>query len=428
MSEAVLARLKEYVEVYSGNGDFEEKQCYSYLKDFCGDSKRELFMISAAVREGIPRRLKELSLSKDSYLMDLELESLADKLSDNLGFSKEHSLWTVKTWAKALSLDLGGEKDTSAHTGADMGFDLDQTVYQASDNRTGESKSVDESNNSSDTENKYYGRRGRGIWKKVGLALAVIAIIGGAVSIDNIRKARDGTELSVVNAEEYILPNSDKEYLSDGDINRLVESEDIELVRLAINEVYARHGLVFEREYYDKYFKSKSWYSPRGDVQGEDQVYAYLNEIERQNISTLLSIKDNLGAESDKTLSDIENTVDNTKVSDDIEIKSDDEVKAQKDENYQYDTNNYSKDTEIFYRVVVGSFREKSNAENLVYTLSLNGFNGFIIEPWTDSSVTGAEHLYSVINESYHSLDNAEIQAGKLRSYGFDTVISVYER
>lgn len=57
--------------------------------------------------------------------------------------------------------------------------------------------------------------------------------------------------------DEYVLPTSDSEYLSANEINKLSAKE----LRLARNEIYARHGYIFEDEELKEYFESKSWYS-----------------------------------------------------------------------------------------------------------------------------------------------------------------------
>ena len=61
-------------------------------------------------------------------------------------------------------------------------------------------------------------------------------------------------------AGEYIFPNSDKEYLTDADVSGLSKAD----LRLARNEILARHGRIFNSADLKTYFEGKSWYS--GDV------------------------------------------------------------------------------------------------------------------------------------------------------------------
>jgi len=56
----------------------------------------------------------------------------------------------------------------------------------------------------------------------------------------------------------YILPKSDKEKLTRADLEGLTKEQ----LRLARNEIYARHGMIFGVDDLDKYFATKSWYKP----------------------------------------------------------------------------------------------------------------------------------------------------------------------
>lgn len=57
---------------------------------------------------------------------------------------------------------------------------------------------------------------------------------------------------------EYVLPNSDTEKLTRADLEGLTKEQ----LRLARNEIYARHGMIFGVEDLDNYFATKSWYKP----------------------------------------------------------------------------------------------------------------------------------------------------------------------
>ena len=57
---------------------------------------------------------------------------------------------------------------------------------------------------------------------------------------------------------EYILPNSNSTYLTEADLATLTKEE----LRLARNEIYARHGRKFKDSGLNDYFMGKSWYTP----------------------------------------------------------------------------------------------------------------------------------------------------------------------
>jgi hypothetical protein len=59
------------------------------------------------------------------------------------------------------------------------------------------------------------------------------------------------------------------------------------------NEIYARHGWVFNRRDLEGYFARQPWYRPRGDFYSRDQVNrrveAELTGLERRNIQIIIS-------------------------------------------------------------------------------------------------------------------------------------------
>lgn len=63
---------------------------------------------------------------------------------------------------------------------------------------------------------------------------------------------------SAVLEGEYILPNSNSAYLTEADLAGLTKEQ----LRLARNEIYARHGRKFKDDELNQYFLSKSWYTP----------------------------------------------------------------------------------------------------------------------------------------------------------------------
>ena len=62
-----------------------------------------------------------------------------------------------------------------------------------------------------------------------------------------------------MDASEYILPDSDTRCLTEEDVTGLSEEE----IRIALNEIYARHGRIFQSEDLNAYFASRSWYEPK---------------------------------------------------------------------------------------------------------------------------------------------------------------------
>lgn len=90
-------------------------------------------------------------------------------------------------------------------------------------------------------------------------------------------------------ADEFILPESNSRYLTYDDLNGLDKSA----LRLARNEIYARHGRLYETEDLNAYFNSKSWYF--GYISGEDFDDSVFNEYEKANLELIIAAEENRG-------------------------------------------------------------------------------------------------------------------------------------
>lgn len=77
---------------------------------------------------------------------------------------------------------------------------------------------------------------------------------------------------------DYVLPNSSSEYLSESDLYGLTEWE----CRIARNEIYARHGVIFASPELQEYFESKSWY--QGTIENAAFDSSVFNEYELANV------------------------------------------------------------------------------------------------------------------------------------------------
>lgn len=85
-----------------------------------------------------------------------------------------------------------------------------------------------------------------------------------------------------VDPDSYILYDSDRRYLSSGEISQLSLQE----LCYARNEIFARHGRLFQSQELTDYFEQKSWYW--GYIPAEQFSQNLLNDYENANISALL--------------------------------------------------------------------------------------------------------------------------------------------
>lgn len=88
---------------------------------------------------------------------------------------------------------------------------------------------------------------------------------------------------------QFILPLSDQVYLTREDIEGLSAEE----LRVARNEIYARHGRLFRDEGLQAYFNGCAWYT--GSIPADDFSDEVFNEYERANKDLIVSYEHELG-------------------------------------------------------------------------------------------------------------------------------------
>ena len=93
-----------------------------------------------------------------------------------------------------------------------------------------------------------------------------------------------------VEATELQQTQDDQYYLFEDSSYRLLEYEDISTIstadiRIAKNEIYARHGRKFSSEDLQQYFSQLPWY--QGTIEPDQFDENSLNEIERANVNFL---------------------------------------------------------------------------------------------------------------------------------------------
>ena len=88
------------------------------------------------------------------------------------------------------------------------------------------------------------------------------------------------------NEAQFLLPRSSSMYLTEGDLEGLSLGE----LRLARNEIYARHGLVFQDKELTNYFKAKGYYYPYEKTVPDTA----LNQYEIANRNLIISVENSL--------------------------------------------------------------------------------------------------------------------------------------
>lgn len=104
---------------------------------------------------------------------------------------------------------------------------------------------------------------------------------------ETVTDEADSTDESVSNDDEttednsddeYIIPDSDSKKLTKADLKGFSKKE----LRYARNEIYARHGRIFNDDELQAYFEGKSWYV--GTQIAEEFDESELSKVEKANV------------------------------------------------------------------------------------------------------------------------------------------------
>ncbi len=87
------------------------------------------------------------------------------------------------------------------------------------------------------------------------------------------------------NEDGYIIADSGERLLTEQDLHGMTEHQ----VCMARNEIYARHGYIFQTEKYNEYFENFSWYRPT------TTVLPALSSLEVQNVNMIIAYENARG-------------------------------------------------------------------------------------------------------------------------------------
>ena len=100
---------------------------------------------------------------------------------------------------------------------------------------------------------------------------------------DSIEKTDHSERDEQIEQTEFMIYDSDVRYLVSADLNGLTAWE----IRIARNEIYARHGRMFDSLELKAYFESKSWYVP--EIPAVEFNISCLNEVELENLHFIIN-------------------------------------------------------------------------------------------------------------------------------------------
>lgn len=114
------------------------------------------------------------------------------------------------------------------------------------------------------------------------VAVIIVGVIMIKMFYDNNGQLRE-ENARIEDEIDYIFPDSDTRILEEADIEGLSAEE----INIGKNEIYARHGRIFNKQLYKDYFNSKDWYKGTIAPENDGQIEAKLNKYENANLQFL---------------------------------------------------------------------------------------------------------------------------------------------
>ncbi len=243
-------------------------------------------------------------------------------------------------------------------------------------------------------------------------SLTGLSVLGGAVLFQTATGIPAAISAQAADAETYIFPDSDSQYISSDDLDGMSKKE----LQIARNEIYARHGRYFNDDGLQEYFWRRSWYE--GEIEPDDFDESVFNKHEKANIKTIKKAESKSGStdsynfaidEAKSAYESVNEQIDNGELekneSDGIASWSDEDGEVYKLKVYADNDLHlhFSYDIEYYY----------NSYGNLVFVFATDGENE---KRWYYDET---EVLYRYIDEKgkTHNYKNGNLPTGKVEEY-----------
>lgn len=101
MHDAPRQTLRELIARHGPGLCSDARRCEGLLRDLCGAHRREINILTGALRERVPL---DLLASQNSVPRGLLLTRLSKRLEEHLALTEEAARWAVDSWALALGV------------------------------------------------------------------------------------------------------------------------------------------------------------------------------------------------------------------------------------------------------------------------------------------------------------------------------------
>lgn len=101
MNNEARLKLREIVDKYGQSVVNDPRRCKALLLDYCGQHRREVFVLNAAQEEHVANDLQDV---KGGIPLPVLVAQLTRRLVDNRALAEDAARWAVEAWAYALHL------------------------------------------------------------------------------------------------------------------------------------------------------------------------------------------------------------------------------------------------------------------------------------------------------------------------------------
>ncbi len=98
MNDLPRQKLKEIIIQHGHALCDDPKRCEAFLRDYCGEYGREIFILISVLKQGIVKDL----LNSNNIPIELLLGRLTKQMQNNLGLTEEAARYGVESWAVVL--------------------------------------------------------------------------------------------------------------------------------------------------------------------------------------------------------------------------------------------------------------------------------------------------------------------------------------
>lgn len=280
-TESSVETTEESATVAATAGELDVTQLYGLIETLCWNGNPiqsileepaefcNFFMMSSIRDVTVEQRILEMysdAYQKDYYICMTEGD-VQDYLRNSIGLGEMSALFEAASYEGYSSYEDG----VFTMVGWDTGdYWVDEPM-------------ITEVRQASDTEIVVSGEIRNGTGQSSKTSFFEITM---AANPDSIWSGY--TLTAITRWDTYILPYVDSTYLTQTDIMNL----DEEYLRLARNEIYARHGRMFDDEGLQNYFGTCNWYA--GTIPASEFDDTFLNEYELANRDLIVQYEQQL--------------------------------------------------------------------------------------------------------------------------------------